>query len=385
MSKRKTIGCQVGDRLEVTIESLSYFGGRGVARHDGVVLFVPYSAPQDRLTVEITDVKPRFLEAKIVEILVPGPGRREPPCPVAGRCGGCAWQHVSYSEQLIQKEKILNDSLSKVKASSPQHKREFLSSTTEFGYRNRIQVQSQNGELGFFASRTRTLVPTRHCWIAEPAINEKLKALDANKWPNSRVEIARLESGSVTINPSEVGEAGAFGQVHSLQNEVLKKLVVESVTCSPAWILDLYAGSGNLTFELAKRFLDVPITAIELSRRSTELGMRKASELSFDKQVKFILSDVSRGLTKVFFKNSDGVVVLDPPRPGLDNDVIQSLLRLNPAQIVYVSCNPTTFARDAQRLLEAGQFDWASVQGLDMFPQTEHVELVAVFNRRTLN
>lgn len=370
MTKKNSLTAKESETFELTIDSLSYNGGRGVGRYDGVVVFVPGTAPGDRVRVRVTERKPRFLEAELLEILEPSPHRRTPPCPVANRCGGCSWQHVNYDEQVRQKEKILRDSLRRVQ---PAEWLAFLKAPEEFHYRNRIQLQIQNGKRGFFSKRSRDLVEVEKCWIAEPGLNEKIRSLTAQETGDARkVEIALTEAGDVTATAGERDpHAALFSQVNRAQNKVLQERVLELSRPGAEWVMDLYAGSGNLTLPLAARFPDAHVTGVELSRVSVERARAK------DSRIEWHAGDVAAVLKRFKPPAGAGLIVVDPPRTGCESEVIQQLMRLRPRQIVYVSCNPSTFARDAERL--SSHYQLEKVQGLDMFPQTEHVELIASF------
>jgi 23S rRNA (uracil1939-C5)-methyltransferase len=367
-----------GDVVELTIDSLSYSGGRGVGRLDGMVIFVPAAAPGDRIRARITEVKPRFAEAEGIEILSPGPGRREPPCPVAHRCGGCSWQHVRYDVQVAQKQGILDSSLRGLAKLGDFTRPPFLAAPEEFHYRNRIQLQVQDGKFGFFAKRSNALVEVRECWISEPALNEKLRRLSAaDAAGQARVELALREDGElVTTAGRRSPEAALFAQVNRAQNEVLKERVLAVVEGRPDWILDLYAGSGNLSFPLAGQFSPMPVTAVELSAEAVERGRERSRRLK-QTNLHWEAGDVGRVLARWSPPQGLGTIILDPPRTGCANEVTDQLIRLRARQIVYVSCNPATFARDTERLVKSGRYRLQSVQGLDMFPQTEHVELIA--------
>ncbi len=358
--------------IELTIDSLSYNGGRGVGRFEGVVVFVPATAPGDRVRARVTAQKPRFMEAELVEILSPSSARRAPPCPVADRCGGCAWQHVEYTAQVEQKKNILKSSLRALEKNGPIPWLEFLPAPDEFYYRNRIQVQVRGGDFGFFRKGTRDLVSVRECMIAEKAVNESLKALKPGQ--ESKVELARTLSGEVQVMAgARDPEAALFSQVNEAQNEALKLELLALAKVRPEWMMDLYAGSGNLTWPLVDKFPSVPMTAIELSRSAVERGRATREE----KNLEWHAGDVAVELKRLKPRNGRGLIVLDPPRTGASQPVIEQLLRHAPQQIVYVSCNPMTFARDVEPLVRSGRYRLESVRGLDMFPQTEHVELIA--------
>lgn len=361
--------------IELQIDSLSYFGGRGVGRHDGVVVFVPYTVPGDLIRARITAQKSKFWEAELIEVIKPSAWRRTPVCPVAGRCGGCAWQQVAYAQQIEQKQKILRDSLRRLNGFEW---RPFLSAPEEFHYRNRVQLQVLNGKKGFFALRTRDLVEIETCYIAEQPLNEKMAALTPSELSARKIELALDENGQVLLMPGERDpEAALFSQVNRRQNESLCRETVAAVLHHPDWIMDLYAGSGNITKPLKSAFSNGRVVAVELSRSAVARGRERLRD------VEWIAGDVGRVLKKMSAPAGKGLVVLDPPRAGCTEDVIRELVRIKPRQVIYISCNPTTFARDAERLVKDSGFRLEHVRGLDMFPQTEHVELIASFLSET--
>jgi 23S rRNA (uracil1939-C5)-methyltransferase len=346
-----------------------------VGRHQGLVVFVPDTAPGDQVRVRVRARKPRFVEAEVVERLRDSPHRRVPPCPVASRCGGCSWQHIVYDEQVAQKEKILRDSLRRL---PPTEWRPFLPAPSEFHYRNRIQLHVQGGRWGFYAKGSHELVAVSRCWIAEERLNAGLRELPtAAPAGASRLELALTEEGKLSLTAgARDPHAALFAQVNSLQNEVLKKAVIEAIAVTdPEWLMDLYCGAGNLTWPLARHYPGVPLTAAELSRASIARAREKATMAGLS--IDWHAGDVATVLAESEPRAGRGVAVLDPPRTGCERAVIDQLLRHGPRQIIYVSCNPSTFARDAERLVTSGRYVLQTVQGLDMFPQTEHVELIA--------
>jgi len=359
--------------IELTIDSLSYFGGRGVGRHEGCVVFVPNTAPGDRVRAQVQTVKPRFLEATLTEILQPSETRRDPPCPVAGRCGGCSWQHVQYAEQVKQKQVILRHALKKL---GPFDLLPLIAAPDEFHYRNRIQLQVQGTQFGFYAKQSQDLVTFSRCWIAEPALNKKLQDLQVDEATfGRRIELAVTPQDEVVLmTRGRDPEVNLFEQVNRAQNEALKKILLSWIgSPPPEWVFDLYAGSGNLTWSLARALRPAAITAIELSRASVSRAQMHADARSVD----WKCGDVAKVMSQMKPRSGAGLVVLDPPRQGCTRDVLKAVLRHRPKQILYVSCNPTTFARDAEKLSNSYRLE--RVQGLDMFPQTEHVELIADF------
>lgn len=338
------------------------------------MVFVTGAAPQERVRARVISRKSRFLEAELIEVLDPSPFRRSPRCPVADSCGGCTWQHVSYSEQVRQKEGILAGSLRGLAKKSAFETLSFLQAESEFEYRNRIQIQIQGEKIGFFAKGSHRLVEVRHCDVSEPSINACLQNFDPLKVRGaSRVELAVDEiTNEVVVRDRREAHTALFGQINRRQNEVLKRTVVSLIEDRLDWAMDLYAGAGNLSFPLAEHVAPAPVLAVELSQSSVARGRERGMA-----QIEWRAGDVARVLRETPVRSGQGCIVLDPPRMGCESEVLEQVVRHRPKQIVYVSCSPATFARDAERLVATGKYRLESVQGLDMFPQTEHVELIA--------
>lgn len=376
----------IGQEVEVSIDRLSYNGGRGVGRTGGWVAFVAATAPGDRVIARVTEVKKNFIVGTPIQFLDKGEARRIPPCPVANSCGGCPWQHIAYDEQVRQKAHILERSLRDLASFGEFKHLPFLPAPHEFRYRNRIQLHKRGAEVGYFAKGTRQLVNIEDCLIAELALNAQISSLrDAKPAPEvngeafERCEIARLQSGEISLRRGpHQPEAAVFAQVNELQNHrllsELKGLILEEEVDE---IWDLFCGTGNIAVPLAKLKPKARVTGVELSQRAIEVA-----QTTYPESIKWIARSVDDFLAETTRPQSL-IVVLDPPRPGCDDSTMRRLAKLAPKQILYVSCNPMTFARDAKKLLESGQFRLISVQGLDMFPQTEHIELIANFHLRS--
>lgn len=352
--------------IEVRIEKLS-LGGSGIARHEGQVIFVPFSAPGDLLRVEISTQKKNFSEATIVEVLEASPHRVTPPCSAFGSCGGCNWQHVSYSEQLNQKQKIVEEQLSKFLKSSVAVL-PIVPSPQPLFYRNRIQVKRQGHHLGFFARESHDIVDINKCFIAEEALNEKLQKIRATPPPT--------DLQSIPLGSKESG----FSQVNTAQNSNLIKTVLDWASSDRyPEIFDLYAGAGNFSFPLFEKFNRSPLTAVELGQGSCNEAQRKLRDLNFSpKKFRFVMSDVEHFLKRHTIAPS-GLILLDPPRVGCTEDVVRSLAHQPFQKILYISCNPSTLGRDLARLLDLSprRLSLNRVQPFDMFPQTDHVEVLA--------
>ena len=361
--------------IEVEIESLSYNGGRGVARHDGMVIFVPGVAPLDVVRIELVEIKKSFAIGRLIEIVTPSPYRRTPPCPVAGICGGCTWQHVVYEEQARQKQKILEYAIRPLLKISPDTKIEnFLAAQNEFHYRNRIQIHVNRDGAGFLARESHNLVPTDQCWIADPRLVTAMNEISNNpdERYNQRIELAVDKAGQITRNT-----LSDFEQVNNEQNKELQAIVLDWVQQKgEVWnrVIDLYSGSGNFLLPLNNHIQSKEWFGVEMNSTLVRRARQKNSK------IRWVEGDVAVKL-KEFNSLKKTLVVTDPPRAGMSTLAVKELLRINPDIIVYVSCNPMTFVRDAQALLLTKNYQMERLQGVDLFPQTEHIELVAIFQR----
>lgn len=399
----------IGDRFCVHIENLSV-GGRGVARHQGLVLFVPDTAPDEDVEVEITYIKKNFAEARVIRILRPSPQRRSAPCPVAGICGGCNWQHVNYSEQLAQKRAIVLESLRRI-ANIDLEKSGLIDDfaivpcPNELFYRNRVQFHHEGNRFGFFKRGTNEIVDIDECLIVEKQIGKeipRLKQFLASK-PPGRSEVFIDTNGVLQIQKNSSKEEshleGAFAQVNTLQNENLITKVLEIIrghlnsTSQSNFqtnkfakvIYDFYAGNGNFTFPIASQFPQVRVFSVELNELSVKQAQARlqglVKKLEWKGLIDFCRDDVCK-----FLKNNplapNSVVLLDPPRTGCESDVLNLLLKNNPELIVYVSCNPVTLSRDIKTLTSGG-YVLSEISGFDMFPQTDHIETITVLRPKT--
>lgn len=369
----------MSEKVKIEIERLS-FGGDGIGRHQGLVYFVPFAAPGDHLLVQIIEKKKNFVRAEIIEIIEPGPSRIQAPCPVFGRCGGCTWQHITYEEQLRQKQQIIQDQLKKVMTSKTEML-EIVPSPDSFRYRNRIQLKYDGRNLGFFARQSHQVIDINDCPITEESVAHKIPLLKTDLASRKSKAIPKIEVLKTSQEKVDVVfedspfEGVGFSQVNTRQNENLISSVQSWVKdLSFEVFYDLYAGAGNFTFPLLKAFPQAQFVAAELSEKSVSQAQStiRTQNLSPHK-IKFYLVDV-----ELFLKRNtlipQSVVLLDPPRGGCSENTIRSLAHQNVQRIFYISCNPSALARDLERLNTAKNWVPLRIQPFDMFPQTDHVE-----------
>jgi len=400
-------GGKTNDRVRMTIETVA-FGGDGVGRPDGLVTFVPYTVDGDEVVAEVTERRGRFARAALREILVPSPRRVEPACPYYGRCGGCSLQHVRYDHQLAVKERHVGESFARIGRFSAIPLRPVIPSPRPFFYRGRAEVHLRFGggreaKAGFMGKGSHDLLDVDRCLLLEESVNEALsqlrRSLAGRKDGPARREERLLWSAP---NPSLLsgGNLPAVGRDRMLRvvkgallsvpargffqaNAFLVDALVDCVLdlAAPSGgetVLDAYCGSGLFSLFLAPRAASV--LGIEQDREAVACARDNLLTAGFP-EARFRQGDVAEGLRDTLTGGSRiDLVVLDPPRTGCAREVLEVLLELAPKRIVYVSCDPATQARDVRFLADRG-YSLAALQPLDMFPQTSHIEVVALLEK----
>ncbi len=421
--------------MKVAIEKVVY-GGRGMGRVDGKIVFVPFTAPGEQVEAEVTREKKGYIEAVLKKLEQGSPLRIQPFCPLFEECGGCQYQHLPYSEQLQLKEAILKDTLAPWARKENLEVHPIIPSPHDRRYRIRAQLKAgmSGGRrvLGFHAWRTHRVVDVQECPLLHPLVNGILAGL--RNWmregtpfsiTSAEVQVSPEEGKGVVslrsempCRPQEVEEIGkriggvkgvvvrgrrktswgeltlfydcpgllgkkglrmgtsgeSFFQVNPHQNWNLRRLVVEwAGLTGQEKILDLFCGSGNLTLPLAQRAREV--WGIDHDAQAIDHAARNARQNNLD-NCRFIAASAQEGVKRALKKaRGVDVAVLDPPRAGA-RAVLDPLVSLRPSKILYVSCEPPTLMRDLRRLAALG-YELERIQPLDMFPQTFHVEVIA--------
>jgi 23S rRNA (uracil1939-C5)-methyltransferase len=386
----------------VTVEKLVY-GGDGLARLDGRVVFAPFVLPGERIRVETWREQPGLVRAHTLEVLEPAAERVAAPCPVFGRCGGCHYQHAPYEYQLAAKRSILAEELRRLGKIEPPEEIA-VAAAEPWGYRNRAQLHIEGARIGYREARSHSLCEIGHCPIASPKINETIRALAGmlrdSRWPRfvRSLEIFTDEQ-QVQLNVLDTdrpvarrffdwcAEAipglveGALDYQGRLQvsrnsffqvNRFLLDRLVETAFAGAEGetALDLYAGVGLFSLAMARRFREV--TAVESGStavRDLEFNAERAGlrNLRAERQT------AEEYLQKL--ERPPDFMLLDPPRAGLGKAVVRRLAELRPRQLTIVSCDPATLARDLAGLLAAG-YRAEKMALVDLFPQTFHLETV---------
>jgi 23S rRNA (uracil1939-C5)-methyltransferase len=360
--------------MQVTIEKLVY-GGAGLARTDQGVIFVPRTAPGDVVEVELAGRKSDYANARVTSLLEASPDRQVPACPNYETAGCCHWQHIQYPRQLEIKEAILRETLQRTGRIVWEGPIPVISGP-DLHYRLRATFHVVHGRLGFVEQGSHRVVPIVECSSLAPELNALLakgetyavRDLNVVAWP--RVEVGEFV---FDLHPDAFFQSNQF-LLKPFMDEVLR--AVGGATR----VLDLFCGSGFFTIPLGKacgQVLGVESSRISVKQaKVNEQLNQKSNEV---RNVEFFEGDVEETLKRSKDVRPD-VVVMNPPRAGAGREVAGLVAGLGARKIVYVSCNPSTFAREAATMMGKG-YALESVTMVDQFPNTYHIEMVAVLGR----
>jgi 23S rRNA (uracil1939-C5)-methyltransferase len=423
----------MSERTEVLIEKLVH-GGSGLARLEtGQAVFVPGVLPGERVAVEIKRRKKGFLQAELIEIISPSTDRIAPPCLGEKQCTGATWPHISYPAQLRYKQEILLDTLKRIGGMEPSRALPILPSPridhyrlrTQFNVRAKVGVQ----RIGFFRQGSYDLVEVEQAFLIHPLIDKVLNGIRSlsnelpllteihiNASPGGEAHVLLFSEQAPlppmgtffaklrNLTPEVIGltgftrrkkvfslgrnqlsleveglalraTEGNFFQVNWEQNRNMVRIVLDFASLAGSeTVLDLYCGIGNFSLPLATKAKTV--IGIESGFSAIEDAMANA-KLNNIANAEFIADDLQKGLkTLIERKTRADVIVLDPPRAGATLKTLERVLAFVPRKIIYVSCNPSTLARDLKFFHLFG-FRLDRLQPVDMFPYTYHIECVA--------
>ncbi len=393
---------------EVIIEKLDHYG-KGIARIDGMPVFVDGALTGEIVKIEKTVEKKKFCEAKTVDIITKSDSRVEPICPYYNECGGCNIMHMSYPQQLIFKENKVREVLNKF---SDFDNVKSIIGTDDLYYRNKITLKVDK-KIGYYKSKSYDIVPIDKCFIADDRINsviEKLHQIDLGNTKeivirathnelmlvfdgNIRADMClfdgvdtiisngiilkgkgyimeKINDFKYVISPTSFFQVNTNGMIN-LYNQVLKYANLKG----DENLLDLYCGTGTIGIYLSKYCHKV--FGIEINKEAIKDALLN-KEINNLNNIDFEAGDVKDVLAKNNFEPD--IIVVDPPRAGLDKKVIEEIIDLNPSKLIYVSCDVVTLARDLNILKE--KFNIIECTPVDMFPNTYHVESVVALERK---
>jgi tRNA/tmRNA/rRNA uracil-C5-methylase (TrmA/RlmC/RlmD family) len=355
-----------GDEITITPTEL-VAGGAAIARVDGFPIFATNVYPGDVAVVRLLEVKKGFAHADLVRLIEPSPFRRAVSCPVANECGGCDWTSLRLDKQLEAKQRILTESLRRVGKIDPATLPPIAIHPSPLNYRLRSRLHREGDKVGFYATRTNDVVQLPpECEVVGLRTREKPR--DGEMW---EVDGKLIAEGEMTIDGYYV-TTDAFFQVNRHLLATMRRLVsdIAARSAKKDTAVDLYSGVGFFSRPLAEMFASV--TAVEGSDAAHECAKRNVPE-----NVALVHAPVEWWVERM--PRAD-FVFLDPPRSGARRNVIDAIATRAKEMVCFLACDPVTFARDASRLIASG-WRLASLDLLDLFPNTHHVETLASFER----
>jgi len=433
-----------GEQLELQIDSLA-FGGRGVARAGGFVVFVAGALPGDLVRAEVTKGKKRFAEARTLEVVRPAADRLPDRCVHGGEpCPGAPWQGLPYERQLAHKQEQVAEALDRIGGLEGFELDEIVPAEEQWRYRNKLEYSFGEGEdgeptLGFHArGRWDLIVDVEDCHLASEAGNEARNAVrewaraeavpayDARarrgilrnlavregrrtgqiqtrlvttktRFPRPPVDLHTIVEGDAGSSDGPTGALGeerlreelcglrlemshgAFFQTNTEMAERLYAVAGEFAGLQGRErVFDLFCGIGTIGLTMARQAGEV--WGLEIVPEAIADAERNAKANKIE-NARFMAANARTGVRPLLEKaGKPDVVIVDPPRAGLSQKIVRRVIECEAERIVYVSCNPTTLAPNAAQLGEAG-YKLTRVRPVDMFPQTPHIECVALFEK----
>jgi 23S rRNA (uracil1939-C5)-methyltransferase len=384
------------------VEKLVY-GGDGLARLEGRVVFAPFVLPGERIRARAEREKTGLVRARMLEVLEAAPERVAAPCPAFGHCGGCHYQHAPYEYQLAAKRAILVEELRRLgKLEAPEQIA--VVAAEPFGYRNRVQLHVEATRIGYLEGRSHRLCETGGCPVGSPKIEEAIRALHEmardSRWPRfmrsveiftderqvqlnvleterpvarrffdwAGTKIPGLVEGALDYRGRFRVSSNSFFQINRFLLDRLVETALEGAEGDTA--LDLYAGVGLISLPMARRFGTV--TAVE-SGSGAVRDLQFNAERAGAQNLSARQQTAEECLAKL--EIAPDFVLLDPPRSGLGKAVVNRIAELKPRQVTIVACDPATLARDLAGLVAAG-YRVERMTLVDLFPQTFHLETV---------
>lgn len=403
-------------KLIVEIEKLDHFG-RGIARFDGKTLFIENALIGEEVEIEILKEKKNIIEGKVVRYLKESKLRIDSDCPHYEICGGCDLMHIDYNNQLSYKEDKVKEILKKF---ADLDSVENIVPTNQYNYRNKVTLQVKE-DIGFYKKKSYEIIAVDNCLISDKRINKIIKLLrtiDIHNIKQIVIRVTNKESMIVFYSDGKIDiDIERFKDVTTIVVITNNKVILKGkgyieqelnglkFVISPTSffqvnyegmeniynkvleygkftekdnVLDLYCGTGTIGIYLAKSCGKV--LGIEINEEAVnDANINK--KINAVDNIEFKVGDAGKVLEKTNFKPT--AIVVDPPRSGLDSKTIEKIIDLNPNKLIYVSCDPVTLARDLNILKNS--FDILEVTPFDMFPNTHHVECVALLYIKNTN
>ena len=386
------------ERVTLQLDDIAFEGG--ALAHDGPrIVFAEYGIPGETVSVELLRSRAGVAMGRVVAVLKSSPDRVDAPCPYFGACGGCQWQHITYPRQLTFKEHIVREQLRRIGRFINPPVSPAVAAENPWGYRNHLRFTAKRrGEVGFVQRGSHRFLRVDHCLIADDHVNDALPGLQGKcggmhqltfrvgvntdemlVHPDLKAIETSIESGQRFYHEEILGRrfrisGASFFQTNTAQTERLVGLVRDGLDLGEnETLVDAYAGVGTFAVILAP--LVHRVVAIEESAAAVDDAMVNIAGMP---NIQYYKGKVEELLPQI--SEPADVLILDPPRQGCDAKALEAVIQMAPNRIAYVSCDPSTLARDLRILVDGG-FELREVTPVDMFPQTHHIECVATLRR----
>lgn len=369
--------------MEYVVKIIDYdHQGRGIAKIDNKIVFIPNTIIDEEVKIKIVDNKKNYMEGIVINYLKESPIRRKDVCPYYEKCGGCSIMHLPYSEQLKYKQNKINNILKRYLKMDIKVK-DIIPSDNEFYYRNKVTLHVDNNHnVGYYENKSNKIVKIDKCLLLDNKLNEYIKNIEKiTKDITLRTNGVKVLDDNSTIiktigNYKFNVSLESFFQVNdNVTYKMYEKIKEYAHATKKDNILDLYCGTGTIGIYLSNTCHEV--LGIEINKQAI-IDANKNKELNNIKNISFIADDVSNIITNLNFKPD--IIIVDPPRAGLDHIAIDTIIKLHPQKIIYTSCDPMTLVRDLNILKEYYQIK--ELTPFDMFPNTYHIESVVLLERK---
>lgn len=358
---------------EVTIIDYDHHG-RGMSKINDKIVFIPNTMIGEIVKIKITKNKKNYMEAEVIEYIKESNKRIKNLCPYYDKCGGCDILHLPYIEQLKYKENKIKNIISRYLKEDIKINT-IINSDKQFNYRNKVTLHTKNNKIGYYERNTNNIIPISNCLLLDPSLNKYIKTIDTLD-----DELVLRTNGKDILDDNNsfiIKNIGKYEYLVSLKSffqvndnvtyKLYEKIREYCQATKEDNILDLYCGTGTIGIYLSDECNKV--LGIEINKQAI-IDANKNKELNNITNIDFIAGDVSKIINKIKFKPS--IIVVDPPRAGLDEKTIKEIIKMNPKKLIYVSCDPMTLVRDLNILKY--YFNIEEITPFDMFPNTYHVE-----------
>jgi len=401
---------------EVEIEKLDH-QARGIAHINDKIVFVENSLPLEKVKIRVVKENKKIMEAIVTDYIEKSVDRIESSCPYYKECGGCDLLHLSYEKQLMYKENKVKEIMNKYADIDENLVKNIVASPKQYNYRNKVTLKVNN-KVGYYKKKSYDIVEIENCLIANEKINQTIEEIEKIKIPSSINELVirsinetdisltiylqnkydidnfvnilskKIDSIKVIFQNNIINETGksniigrlgkynfqmsqnAFFQVNTEQTINLYDKIKEYVKeCNSPTTLDLYCGTGTIGIYVSEYASKV--IGVEINSEAIENAKINAKNNNI-KNIEFLAGDAKIILNRNNY--SADLIIVDPPRSGLDVEVVNDIFEINPNNVIYVSCDPITLARDLKIFKD--KYDIIEITPFDMFPNTYHVECV---------